>query len=110
MREFKVIDSFKKTSFSQRIEEGKKIQRENLQRIKNESIKKEIERGSGIDSTPDFPIYKGISNEYSFFGSFFLSDDDLDEFLISLYKDACSIYENWLNILSFSSWLFFLFI
>jgi len=70
MREFKVMDSFKKTSFSQRIEEGKKTQRENLQRIKNESIKKEIERGSGIDSTPDFPVYRGISNEYSFFGSF----------------------------------------
>ena len=43
MREFKVMDSFKKTSFSQRMEEGKKIQRENLQRIKNESIKKEIQ-------------------------------------------------------------------
>jgi hypothetical protein len=70
MRDFGVMDSIKKTSFSERIEEGKRVHRENLQRIKNESIKKEIERGSRTDTNPDFPIYRGIDNEYSFFGSF----------------------------------------
>jgi hypothetical protein len=70
MRQFGVMDSIKKKSFSERIEEGKKTQRENLQRIKNESIKREIERGSGVDTNPDFPIYRGIDNEYSFFGNF----------------------------------------
>lgn len=70
LRKYGVLDSVKKTSFSERIEEGKRIHRENLQRMKNESIKKEIERGSSSDANPEFPVYRGIDTEYSIFGSF----------------------------------------
>lgn len=70
LRQYGVLDSVKKISLSERIEEGKSIHRENLQRMKNQTIKKEIERGSNVDQNQDFPIYRGVDNEYSIFGSF----------------------------------------
>lgn len=70
LRQYGVLDSVKKIKLSERIEEGKSIHRENLQRMKNQSIKKEIEKGSNVDPNQDFPVYRGMDNEYSVFGSF----------------------------------------
>ena len=70
LRQYGMLDSVKKTSFSERIEEGKRIHRENLQRMKNESIKKEISKKSDTEINQEFPVYRGIDTEYSFFGSF----------------------------------------
>ncbi len=70
LRKYGVLDSVKKTSFSERIEEGKSIHRENLQRMKNEAIKKEVKKGTNTETNPEFPVYRGIDTEYSTFGSF----------------------------------------
>ena len=55
------------TGFDSSREDGQNIHRKHLQRVKNEIIQKDNERGTSPKEADDFFMYKNQTNEYSSF-------------------------------------------
>lgn len=75
LRQYGLLDVVKKSSVGSRIEEGQNTHRLNLQRIKNDQLKKERERSGEINQSDDVNFYHDSKDGYDSFTSLLASKD-----------------------------------
>lgn len=82
LRQYGLLDVIKKTSHGSRIEEGQNTHRLNLQRNKNEQLKREREKNGESDTSDNVNFYHDSKDEYTSFTSLLSSKNwenlDLD--------------------------------
>ena len=75
LRQYGLLDVVKKTSVGSRIEEGQNTHRLNLQRIKNDQLKKDREKIGDLGISDDVNFYHDSKDEYNSFTSLLSSKD-----------------------------------